>query len=203
MADSRIYYVNEEGCKVWVIPNYNTPEQDAAQHAEIKSLPLIQHYLGVKWGKETYQPRLSIGLGKEYAYSGKVHPAIPFEQAPLALATCQRINREFGTAFNGALALYYRTGEDTIACHSDSEDTLAKGGAVYGLSTNCERDMIMKWLEPGKRTHDKSRPRIVIPLPPGSLFGMEGDTQKRMTHEMPARKRASDRGSITFRQFKE
>jgi alkylated DNA repair dioxygenase AlkB len=41
----------------------------------------------------------------------------------------------------------------------------------------------------------------VIPLPPGSLFAMEGKTQKKLSHEMPKRKRAADRGSVTYRQF--
>ena len=52
MADPRIYYVNEAGCKVWVIPNYLTSEQSEALHQEIKGMPLIQHYLGKMWSTE-------------------------------------------------------------------------------------------------------------------------------------------------------
>jgi alkylated DNA repair dioxygenase AlkB len=201
MADPRIYYVNEEDCKVWVLPAYLTPEEDVALHAEIKALPLIQHHLGKMYGKDTWQPRLSIGLGKEYAYSGKVHPAVPWEQSPLAKSFCDKINRDFDRDFTGGLVNYYRTGLDHISAHSDDEQTLAKGGGVFGLSTHCERDMVMRWLVPNSRKVDKERPRIVIPLPPGSLFAMEGATQKRMTHEMPVRKAASDRGSVTYRRY--
>jgi hypothetical protein len=61
----------------------------------------------------------------------------------------------------------------------------------------------MKWLIEGTRQLDKTRPRIVIPLSPGSLFGMEGETQDWMTHEMPVRAKALDRASVTYRQYQE
>lgn len=202
MSNSRVYHINEEDCVVWTIPNYLTPIEQESLHIEITELPLIQHYLGKMYGRDTWQKRLSICLGQEYCYSGKTHPAIPWEQSPIAWSFCNRINTEFGTDFNSGLVNYYRNGEDYISAHSDAEDTLATNGSVYGLSTNCERDMIMRWYIPGTHKPDPTRKRIVIPLPPGSLLGMEGKTQEKLSHEIPVRKRAADRGSVTYRKFK-
>lgn len=198
MTDARIYYVNEQGCQVWVIPDYLTAQQADELHTEITSLPLIQHYLGKMWGKDVYQPRLSIGLGRGYAYSGRVRPAVDWCQAPLAEQYQKQLNTEFGTSFNGGLVNYYRDGSDYIAAHSDDEQTLSKAGAVFGLSTGSRRDMVLRW-----KLNPTNKPRVVIPLATGSLFAMEGDTQRLMTHEMPVRKRAGARGSVTYRQYKE
>jgi hypothetical protein len=95
MADPRIWYVNERGCRVWVYPDYLTAEQATALHTECKELPLVHHYLGIKYGKPTWQPRMSMALEHTYSYSGTVHPCIPWTKAPLSKYHCDRINRDF------------------------------------------------------------------------------------------------------------
>jgi len=190
----RITYVDEQGCSVWVIPNYLSASEQEELAAECRGLELVRFYLGVKYGRECYQHRLSMGFGQPYAYSGKVHPAV--EWTPVAAGIRDRINKEFDKGFNGGLVNVYRNGEDYISPHSDDETTLAANGSVYGLSLVTERNMVMKWKK------DKERPRIVIPLPVGSLFAMEGATQRFLTHEMPVTKRVkTERISVTLRQF--
>lgn len=186
-------YIDERNCRVWVRTNYLSPAMQEALAAECRALPLVQHYLGKMWGKDCYQQRLSLALGPAYPYSGRPHPAV--EWSPVAAQCCAQVNRDYGTSFNGGLVNLYRSGTDYISDHSDDEKSLARGGAVYGVSLGVTRDIILKW-------KDKSKPTVTIPLPPGSLFGMEGETQRLLTHGMPVRKRVlGERISLTLRQF--
>lgn len=186
-------YIDERDCRVWVRTDYLPPVDQETLAAECRGLPLVQHYLGKMWGKDCYQQRLSLALGPSYFYSGKSHPTVDW--SPAAARFCARVNRDYGTSFNGGLVNLYRSGTDYISDHSDDERSLARDGAVIGLSLGVTRDIVMKW-------KDKSASAIPIPLPPGSLFGMEGATQRLLTHGMPVRKRVcGERISLTLRQF--
>lgn len=189
---SKKYYVNEDGCQVWVIENYITSEDEKELFTELQALPLIRFSLGKKFGKEWIQPRESMCLGYAYAYSGRVHPAVHW--TPLAKNVCDLVNDEFGTNFNGAMVNCYRDGNDSVSAHSDDESTLDANSAVFGISTGSSCDMVMKW-------KDKRGPPIKFPLPPGSLFGMEGETQGKLSHEIPKRANRGKRISLTLRKF--
>ncbi|MFA6972828.1 MAG: alpha-ketoglutarate-dependent dioxygenase AlkB [Gallionella sp.] len=188
-----IIYVDEQDCFVSVVLNYITHLDSADLFTELTSLPLIKHQLRPMYGKDIFQPRLSICLNKEYAYSGTVHPCVPW--SPLAEDLVNLINTEFKTEFNSAMVNYYPTGDDYISAHSDDERTLSEG-SVFGVSVGDTRDMIMRWKNPSEK-----REKITIPLPAGSLFKMKGKTQQLMTHELPKRKRAKARGSLTLRKM--
>lgn len=79
-------------------------------------------------------------MGKEYVYSGSVHPGVEWTGPITKLK--ERINKDLGTDFNQCLLNNYRTGNDYISNHSDNERELSNG-TVAGISLGAERILVM------------------------------------------------------------
>lgn len=70
-------------------------------------------------------------MGKEYAYSGSIHPATEYTDIIAELQ--KKINKDLGTDFNQCLLNNYRDGNNYISNHSDNEKELSNG-TVAGIS---------------------------------------------------------------------
>ena len=133
-------------------------------------------------------------MGKEYAYSGAVHPKSKFTKPVKDLM--KKINEEFDTEFNSCLLNKYEDGNQYISAHSDDEKGLSRH-MVIAVSIGSER--VMKFRN--KETFEI----VKVVLTPGSLLMMKGKNfQKNWTHEIT--KQPSIKGcriSLTFREFSE
>lgn len=186
---------NASTAKAWLRLNFVEPEEEKElfQYFQ-KHIPFIRHILYAGTDRERKQARLSCSMGAAYAYSGSVHPESPWDQKVLEIMN--RINAEYGTQFNSCLINYYQNGSEYISAHSDDERRLDRNGLVLSLSFGSERVMTI-------RSKTGAMKPLLIPLPPGSLFAMEGPQfQKLFTHGIDrCSPKVGPRISLTFRRF--
>jgi alkylated DNA repair dioxygenase AlkB len=195
LEPKKTVFIDETNCQGWIVKKYLTPEDAKALLSTlVKEVPWIQHIIKV-WGRECTQPRKTCMMGAEYSYSGSVHPQSPWHPAVKELM--ERINREFGTDFNGCLLNYYRDGNDYIGPHSDDEKTLAANSSVFAVSLGACRTM--KFAKKASTLN----PTHSVQLENGSLMAMTGPKfQRTYTHTIPKEPKAlGPRISLTFRKF--
>lgn len=189
-------YIDEPDAKAWVLPEFlSDAEQQALMAHLVETVPFIQHTLYVNSDHPRKQARLSCSMGNSYAYSGSVHPVSPWNERVQEIM--QRVNQLCGCHFNSCLLNYYRHGGEYISAHSDDERSLDAKGQVVSVSLGAERVMTIR----RKNMQGKS---VQIPLPPGSLFMMEGKYfQTRFTHGIDrATAPVGPRLSLTYRCFR-
>jgi len=127
-----------------------------------------------------------------YGYSGqvKVMTGWPEHWLPLQHA----VSEQSGCSFNFALANWYRNGSDRMGWHADNEPELGVNPSVAILSFGASRDLRL-------RHNDNRKNTLSVRLNQGDLLVMTGATQHYWQHSLPARARAKDRISLTFRQI--
>lgn len=192
---NKTYYIDTLRAKAWVIPNFISPSEANRVFNYLKSsIHFIQHTLYPGTNRERKQSRLSCQMGNSYPYSGSIHPSSPWD--PLVLEIMNRINSEFGCNFNSCLINNYLDGTKYISPHCDDERELGDEGQVVSVSLGAQRNIIV--------TSKVGSEKYSIPLPPGSLFMMEGkDFQKKYLHGIPKGPASiGQRISLTFRCFK-
>jgi len=132
-------------------------------------------------------------MGYEHKYSNNTHPTSEWT-APIT-GLCEKLNRDLKTSFNSCFLNRYRDGNDYIADHSDVIKDL-RCDVIAAVSLGGSRTMVLSEKD-GKR-------KIKVELGSGSLFVMEGDTQKCWRHGIPREgKVKEERVSLTFREFVE
>ena len=101
-----------------------------------------------------------------------------------------------GEYFNSCLLNLYHDGSEGMAWHSDAEKDLKKHGMIASVSLGAERKFSLK--------HKKTKKRIDVYLPTGSLLTMEKETQDHWLHRLPPSKKINDvRINLTFRCIKQ
>ncbi len=146
------------------------------------------------FGKSHLQPRLSAWHGDfSYYYSGIRHQPQPWTQTLLNLKA--RIESITGLPFNSVLLNFYRYGNDGIGMHSDDERELGEQPAIASLSLGETRDLVLR------HRSRKDLKTVKLPLPPGTLLLMRGDTQKNWRHGINKTRRVcGPRINLTFRK---
>lgn len=128
-----------------------------------------------------------------YTYSNTTKTAI--EWSPLLLDLKLLVEEVSGETFNSCLLNLYRSGDEGMAWHSDSERDLLKDGTIGSLSLGAERKFSFK--------HKKTKMMVSQPLEPGSLLVMKGTTQTHWLHSIPKTKTVTiPRVNLTFRQIR-
>lgn len=140
-------------------------------------------------GRRVAEPRLSIGYGTPYRYSGVQRKS--HRMPHILLDLLASVSAETGARFNQALVQLYRDGEDSIAWHADDEEELGANPTIAAVSLGGVRRFTFR----SKVAHGS----IPIDLTDGSLLVMSGSTQALYEHSIPKVKRAAPRISITFR----
>ncbi|CAG0884593.1 unnamed protein product [Cyprideis torosa] len=140
----------------------------------------------VKWhqkririaGQYKNQPRLVSWFGPcDYSYQGIVME-MDDNWPPELLDLLHRIISFTGTEYNSCFLNLYRSGNDSIAWHSDDHPALGRNPTIATVSLGAVRSMEL--VKKHGVTH-----MLRFPLLPGSLFVMEGSTQEDWLHQVP------------------
>ena len=101
---------------------------------------------------------------------------------------------------NSCLINKYRTGNDYIAPHCDTNLSFGEYPTIIGLSLGSPRNLIFKRMKKYSKNNCKDE-SLQLRLESGSLFIMGGSSQKYYTHEIPIEETDDTRFSLTFREF--
>ncbi|MEO0442619.1 MAG: alpha-ketoglutarate-dependent dioxygenase AlkB [Pseudomonadota bacterium] len=174
--------------------------QDEAQQLFINLRQSIEWEQSVinMYGRAVKIPRLNAWYGDDncpYRYSGHQFFAKPWLTELLTIK--QRIESVGSLTFNSVLANCYRSGQDSVAWHSDDEPELGKNPVVACLSLGAERQFQLR------HRYQKQLPVQKLTLKTGSLLIMSGAIQHYWHHQVPkTAKKVGERLSLTYRQVK-
>ena len=112
--------------------------------------------------------------GTSYTYSNIRLPAVAFPDWIDKLR--EAIEDQSGERFNRALVNYYRDGSDSVDWHADDEPELGIEPLVASLSLGAERMFQLR--------HNKSKERLSVSLPHGSLLLMGAGIQDYWQHRL-------------------
>lgn len=150
----------------------------------------------ILFGRPVLQPRLVdwyADPGVAYRYSGVTLGPNPWPRNLDRLR--QRLDAEFGTAFNSVLCNAYRDGSDSMGWHADDEPELGPQPVIASLSLGATRRFRIRPRDGGES--------VGVDLEAGSLLMMSGNSQARFQHALPKTKRPVGlRINLTFRQVK-
>jgi alkylated DNA repair dioxygenase AlkB len=146
------------------------------------------------YGKPYLQPRLSAWHGAlSYSYSGIRLQPLPW--TPTLQRLKQGVERLTQARFNSVLLNYYRDENDSMGMHSDDERELGRQPVIASLSLGETRDFILK------HRFRKDLKTVKLPLDPGSLLLMRGETQANWRHGInKLRRPCGPRINLTFRR---
>lgn len=151
------------------------------------------------WGKTHPQPRLIAwygDAGRAYRYSGIQLAPLPWNS--LLEQVRDRVELVAKSKFNSVLLNYYRDHRDGMGFHSDDEPELGSRPVIASLSLGETRTFVLK-----SKAKD-GRSSVRIPLEPGSLLIMKGDTQLNWMHGIEKLTRpCGPRVNLTFRRILE
>jgi alkylated DNA repair dioxygenase AlkB len=129
---------------------------------------------------------------RRYTYSGSAKFVNSW--TPELLELKNRIEKRLNIAFNGCLLNYYHDGADGMGWHADDEKSIEPNSCIASISLGATRNFDFK--------HRKTGQKIRIPLLPGSLLIMQGETQQHWLHALPkSLKVQAPRVNLTFRQM--
>lgn len=187
--------------RVRFFPNFIDPtEADEIYNDLYHEVPWRQRS-DVKNGESLLQPRLTAWYGDfPYSYSGVRHEANT-EWHPTLTLLRNRLEEVTGIRFNSMLANMYRDGHDSVAWHSDDEETLGPEPSIASLSFGDTRNFEMRKKPPAESEGDYTyMQHVKIPLTHGSLLIMEGATQADWQHRIPKEYHdRSPRINLTYR----
>lgn len=168
--------------------------QRAGAFEELKNATPWSQRVMHMYGREVAQPRLTAWYGDvAYSYSGIVNEPLPF--TPLLAAIRADLHELTEIDFNSVLLNYYRTGQDSIAFHSDDEPELGPEPIIASISFGAPRKFIF-------RHKIRRYPDVPTVLNDGSLLLMMGATQQNWFHGINKTKQDGERINLTFRQIK-
>jgi len=149
----------------------------------------------VIWGKAYKQPRLIAWYGEHaYSYSGSQLRPKPWTATLLMIKKI--VEETTSKTFNSVLVNYYRNHRDGMGFHSDDEEELGPQPLIASLSLGVTRRFVLK------HRFRKDIADVKIPLVPGSLLLMKGDTQANWKHGVPKEnKPCGPRINLTFRNI--
>lgn len=146
------------------------------------------------FGKPVALPRLTAwygDAGAEYEYSGILNA--PLAWIPPLLEVKHAIEAPSGISFNSVLLNRYRSGQDSVAWHSDDEKEFGENPVIASVSFGDTRTFQF-------RHKTRKALKASIELTHGSLLIMRGATQHHWLHQIPKTKRdVGERINLTFR----
>lgn len=158
-------------------PNWlDRQRADALLATAISQTPWREDMINIV-GRRIPIPRLQNWFGAQntsYTYSGIRLQALEFPD----WMDKQRIavERATGYRFNRALVNYYRHGRDSVDWHADNEPELGTEPLVASLSLGAERVFQLR--------HNKTKERLAVSLPHGSLLLMGAGMQEHWQHRL-------------------
>lgn len=181
-SDEKQVFDFGDGARVVYYPRFlDKATADAMFEDFLKTIPWDEkdvYVEGVGW---VPQPRLVAWMSsdKSFEYTYNSITLQPNKPTPLLIELQRRIEAVTpGCQYDGTLINLYRNGKDSIAAHSDAEDTLVSGSTIASISLGCERSFIL-------RPKHKVGSPTEIRVKHGSLLLMEGTLQRHYVHEVP------------------
>ena len=179
-----------------IYPEWCSPGESGLYFERLLQTSAWQNDEVVMFGKRLTMSRKTTWYGLQpfrYTYSQVERTALPF--TPVLEELRKKCEETTGHKFNSALLNLYHHGMEGMGRHSDDEDSIVPQSGIASLSFGTERPFVF--------LHKKSREKINISLPDGSLLLMKGLCQECWWHELPkTRKVSGPRINITFRQMK-
>jgi alkylated DNA repair dioxygenase AlkB len=149
------------------------------------------------YGKKINFPRLTAWYGhndKLYSFSGITLQPLPWTSEILTIKN--KIEPIAKTVFNSVLLSLYRNGNDSISWHTDAEKELGINPIIASVNFGATRKFRLR--------HLKTKEKLEIDLPHGSLLVMQGELQHFWEHQVPKTNKAvGERINLTFRVIKE
>ncbi len=177
------------GASVTIHPGWLSPAKTVGLFAELSAAPGWKQEELKIMGRPILEPRLSIGYGTAYRYSGIQRTVQPWTSSLTVLRDA--VSAATGAPFNQAIVQLYRDGRDSIGEHADDEAALGEEPTIAAVSLGGQRRMLFRAASGG--------PSMPVDLTNGSLLVMSGSTQKLYRHGIPKVARAAPRLSVTFR----
>ena len=175
---------------------FSLKESRKLMQSLIKSIKWSQDNV-VVYGKTHKIPRLNAWYGDEgkvMKYSGLV--LSPKQWTHELIEIKNKIEQKTGFEFNSCLLNYYRDGKDGMGWHQDNEKELGINPVIASVTFGETRPFQLKHI------HDKELKKVDIPLSPGSLLIMAGETQHFWKHQIPKTTRnLGERINLTFRKI--
>lgn len=129
---------------------------------------------------------------RSYTYSGSAKFVNPWTEELLNLKA--KIEKQLNQSFNGCLMNYYHDGADGMGWHADDEKSIQPNSCIASISLGASRNFDFK--------HRQTGQKVRIPLLPGSLLVMQGETQQHWLHALPKSLKVHvPRVNLTFRQM--
>ena len=146
------------------------------------------------YGKTIEVPRLTAWYGDEgtrYVYSGIKNVPLPW--TPVLREIKRAVEPPAGVLFNRVLLNRYRTGQDSVAWHSDDEPEFGANPVIASVSFGGPRTFHFR--------HKRQRGLTAfVELTHGSLLVMRGPTQHHWVHRVPKTTQdVPERINVTFR----
>ena len=158
-------------------PNWlDSQHADALLATAISKTPWREDMINIG-GKCIPVPRLQNWFGApntSYTYSGIRLQALEFPDWMDKVRTA--VEQVTGHRFNRALVNYYRHGRDSVDWHADNEVELGREPMVASLSLGAERVFQLR--------HNKTKERLSVSLPHGSLLLMGAGIQEHWQHRL-------------------
>jgi alkylated DNA repair dioxygenase AlkB len=158
-------------------PNWlDSQHADALLATAISKTPWREDMINIG-GKCIPVPRLQNWFGApntSYTYSGIRLQALEFPDWMDKVRTA--VEQVTGHRFNRALVNYYRHGRDSVDWHADNEPELGREPLVASLSLGAERVFQLR--------HNKTKERLSVSLPHGSLLLMGAGIQEHWQHRL-------------------
>lgn len=182
-----------------VTPRPHVTHRQGVMRGVVSNIETFARTLGVRqlyaqmYGRTFPVPRLEAWYGnRPYAFGGRV--VEPHSEIPATLRSLRRHVEELAgdQRFDSCFVNYYRSGEDSIAWHSDDDDWI--GPVIASVSFGSARRFRMRHKSTGT-TQD-------FLLGDGDLLVMHAGTQQAWEHCVPPQKGAGPRLNLTFRQTK-
>ncbi len=193
-ASSAAVSLDVPGAEVSFCPRF-LPLRDADRLFEevTDTTPWRQEVIKL-YGRESSVPRLTSWHGDAKSFYTYSNIAMEPESwsAPL-LEIRALVEAEAGVRFNSVLCNLYRSGQDSVAWHSDDEVELGACPVIASVSLGDARRFQLR-----HRTQPELRRQI--DLPHGSLLVMRGLTQRHWKHQIPKTARpVGVRVNLTYR----
>jgi len=175
---------------------FTTDESETLMQKFISEMPWQQKVIKI-YNKHLLTPRLTVWIGDagtDYSFSGEKYDPLPW--TPELLMIKNRIEPLAGTTFNSVLLNYYRDGNDSVAWHSDNENSLGENPVVASVSFGQVRSFDIR----NKKDHTQ---KYSVKLENGSYLLMKGDLQEHWEHRIAKSvKPMKERVNLTFRVIK-
>ncbi|WP_242065423.1 alpha-ketoglutarate-dependent dioxygenase AlkB [Trichocoleus sp. FACHB-262] len=189
--------------QLWEMPDANIVFYEQLFSAEESDRLFAKLDLEIQWqqdyihvfGKTIPLPRLTAWYGeagKSYIYSDiEMHPAA---WTSTLLEIKAKVEAHSGVTFNSVLLNQYRTGQDSVAWHSDDEPELGQNPIIGSVSFGGTRRFILR------HKYQKEQAKVSIDLTHGSFLLMRGTTQHFWQHQISkTAKLVKPRINLTFR----